>query len=230
MPTQIYEIDPGYLTNSELSQQSELLHQCYEEPPKVYKDKGLRNWTGHQDAIVAQLNLVNAEIALRENKLPEYLPVSDDAIIWPRQFTTPLTTQLNSINTTGNDETARLIKPRNEQSLWAQYKYSVLARNQKLYLSMGPRVAKKEIDFADLLDDLGYCKRMLPLTGGLRNAVWHMWGYVSQWSELVPTNTGLHALMLEIQRLACSHHVEYLIQSTALSDLAYWSWISEQAA
>ena len=53
-------------------------------------------------------------------------------------------------------------------------------------------------------------------------AVFHMWGYVSGYSTMTPTETALCDLFTEIQVLALAHNVTCLIQSTALGELAYW--------
>jgi hypothetical protein len=227
---QLYEYDPGYLTGAALEEQLELLHYCLINTSGIYLDEDLRNWTGHTDALTVQLNLLQAERAFRTADLPEYLQTSGDSIVWPHQLPQTLIMQFARLadSKAGDSPTPpRLNKPRNEQSLWAQHKYSILARNQTLYLSLGPMVARQQLEFDDLLGELSYCKRIPPLAAGLRNAVGHLWGYVAKWSTLVPTTTNLYSLMLEIQNLAIQHHVAYLLQSTALVELAYWCWALE---
>ena len=67
--------------------------------------------------------------------------------------------------------------------------------------------------------------RYPPDEGNLRNAIQHMWGYVSPYTSLsgkaIEKKT-IHGLLTEIQHLVFLHDVVYLKESTALCELQAW--------
>ena len=67
--------------------------------------------------------------------------------------------------------------------------------------------------------------RYPPDEGNLRNAIQHMWGYVSSYSSFdgktIESKT-TRSLLKEIQRLVFLHDVVYLKESTALGELQAW--------
>jgi hypothetical protein len=66
--------------------------------------------------------------------------------------------------------------------------------------------------------------RVTPSQGMLLNALQHMWGYVSSLgSETNPGPGDSVELIKEIQRRSLLYNVHYLLESTALTDLAYWA-------
>jgi hypothetical protein len=124
-------------------------------------------------------------------------------------------------------EAGRIPLPVNAQQLWAQYKYSVLARNQALYRRTGKRVAtfRRNDDFSDLAFQLAQAMRKPPTEGGIRNALEHMWGHVSDGGdatgpEMLMKNPG--RLLREIQHRAIEKRESYLMASTALGELQAW--------
>ena len=225
MPELLYEIDPGYLSGTALHQQYTLLSDWLHDPQKAHCDNRLHYWLNYRTALTTLLNLVTSEIALRSTQDPQF-HISEGKLNWPQRFEMHPSEQL--LELPEENTTARIHKPRNEQSLWAQHKYSIMARDQQLYLKLGPAIARKEVEFPQLIEELSYCKRLAPSTSNLRNSIWHMWGYVSQWSDISPGTSELYPLMKEIQKLAFKHQVEYLLNSTALGDLAYWAWSYSQ--
>jgi hypothetical protein len=67
--------------------------------------------------------------------------------------------------------------------------------------------------------------RCPPSQGNLRNAVQHMWGYISPYASLsgkAIENKTTRGLLTEIQRLVFLHDVVYLKASTALGELQAW--------
>ena len=78
---------------------------------------------------------------------------------------------------------------------------------------------------SDLYPELVLLLRCPPGEGNLRNAVQHMWGYVSPYSSFagktIESKT-TRSLLKEIQRLAFLHDVVYLKESTAFSELQAW--------
>ncbi|OQA92195.1 MAG: hypothetical protein BWY26_00410 [Elusimicrobia bacterium ADurb.Bin231] len=81
------------------------------------------------------------------------------------------------------------------------------------------------MDFIDLSVLLTETLWEQPSEGGIRNAVQHMWGYVSDISSDKQTGTSdwsLRRLLLETQKRAVENNVKYLMESTALSELMLW--------
>ncbi len=119
----------------------------------------------------------------------------------------------------------RIPLPENEQQLWSQHKYSVLARDPNIYKQIGKEVSVKNINFAGLANLLAGLLRTPPGRGGIRNAAQHMWGYVSD--DPVPGKTNVNSwslprLLQETQRRAKTMNVSYLLNSTALGELMAW--------
>ena len=59
-----------------------------------------------------------------------------------------------------------------------------------------------------------------PQNGRLRNALNHMWGYVSDSQHHMPEQDG--ELMQLIRQQAIVQQKRYLLESTALSELSIW--------
>ncbi|MCX6583142.1 MAG: DUF1722 domain-containing protein [Candidatus Aminicenantes bacterium] len=122
-------------------------------------------------------------------------------------------------------EQGRIPLPVNCQQLWAQHKYSVMARDPGYYKIVGPLVSANDnkelftrlaVEFIELL-------LKPPPQGRLLNAVQHMWGYISPFISQSETRADLHWLMETIRRASFTHRITYLMQSTALSDLALYT-------
>ena len=145
---------------------------------------------------------------------------------WPEPSSPPAQ-QLEWVSVEGSeDHTARIPYPKNSQQLWAQHKYSILARDANLYREFGHKVAKAYSirEFPDLANQLTFLLRAQPKEGGLRNALQHMWGHVSN-DEAVnpgPSEWSLAKLDEEIKRRVTVQGERYLLHSTALTDLQTW--------
>ncbi|WP_020407363.1 DUF1722 domain-containing protein [Hahella ganghwensis] len=199
--------DPGYLGTEEILKHLDTLASLLGESSLPSEDTACnrRNW-----------NLLAAEMTIRD-KLPR--PFIKD---W---LELPLSTRLSSGGLQPPlSESARIPRPTSGHQLWAQYKYSVMARSNALYRRIGPDLASEKLDFEALRELLESTRRQPPELGGLRNAVYHMWGYVKSASQLKPDETPLPVLFREIQSLAVRHHSQYLLHSTALGEFAYWCW------
>ncbi len=118
-------------------------------------------------------------------------------------------------------EPGRIPLPRNGQELWAQHKYSILARNPAYYRTIGPLLAKRhEPDlFNQLAQEFVEMIRTVPAQGTLICALQHMWGYVSPFSPFTALQNDLRLFMETIRTLAITHQITYLLHSTALSEL-----------
>jgi hypothetical protein len=119
-------------------------------------------------------------------------------------------------------KTARIPLPINCQQLWAQHKYSVLARDPEYYRTVGPLVSRNDDDFLfkKLSREFVELLAVPPARGRLMNAVQHMWGYVSSFASPPEPGNDLQLLMDTIRTLAFKHRIVYLMESTALSDLS----------
>ena len=111
----------------------------------------------------------------------------------------------------------RIPLPRDQQQLWAQHKYSVMARDPARAKQIGREVAAGALSFDELAVLLVHILRSPPGAGRLRNALEHMWGYVSTPGEKPGESARL--LRLTVER-AWARHITYLMQSTALGELA----------
>jgi uncharacterized protein YbgA (DUF1722 family) len=120
--------------------------------------------------------------------------------------------------------------PKNAQQLWSQHKYSVLARDVKLYKQIGRQVSTmpSNHDFSVLSKTLTELLRMPPEMGGIRNALQHMWGYISDFSESKHDvgTWSLNKLYNETRRGVLESKEPYLMASTALSELNVWIKLS----
>jgi uncharacterized protein YbgA (DUF1722 family) len=147
---------------------------------------------------------------------------------WPEIFVDPPFTQLSILTEKYKDkEQGRIPLPKNVQQLWAQHKYSVMARDAVEYKRIGRWVAssKTSSGISNLYPELVSLLRCPPGEGNLRNAIQHMWGYVSPYTSLsgkaIEKKT-IHGLLTEIQHLVFLHDVVYLKESTALCELQAW--------
>lgn len=119
----------------------------------------------------------------------------------------------------------RIPLARNAQQLWAQHKYSVMARDPATCRAIGRRVARMRdyFDCTALAEDLTLILRETPTSGRLGNALEHMWGHVSDEAtdddrRAVKISTA--DLLCKTVQLAARLPEPYLMASTALSDFA----------
>jgi len=151
------------------------------------------------------------------------LPVEGE-VIWPEVWIDLPHRQVELLRGkyAADDRSGRIPLPRNTQELWAQHKYSVMASDPKLYKELGGEVAHGK--FSDDIEGLALLLtttiRIRPTAGRLRNALLHMWGYVSE--EGMQPAASDAKLLMDIQALALEQERDYLLASTALSGLAVW--------
>ncbi|WP_376695531.1 YbgA family protein [Wenzhouxiangella sp. EGI_FJ10305] len=118
----------------------------------------------------------------------------------------------------------RIRLPDSVQLLWRQHKYSALARDERGYRQTGPDVAQGRIGFEALAAKLNAWLSEPPGPGGLRNAVEHMWGHVSERAERMRADVGDEPLVLlaEVGHEAVRQDNRYLLEQTALTELFGW--------
>jgi hypothetical protein len=228
----IWDINPGYLNRQSLLGEHRELHAIVSII--VNKKKGYSRhpetvrWSGHGWALKQRHRLLAAEMSLRRftEKSPVHTRTAEG--MWPETYIDDPFRQFQILASKyDNKEVGRIPVPENAQQLWRHHKYSVLARDVALYKKLGKEVSgmKSLHDFSELAMALAELLRKPPSTGGLRNTLQHMWGHVS--GCLYTTNGGvelwsLNRLLEEIQRRALECRENYLISSTALSELRAW--------
>lgn len=220
----IFDLDAGFLDDELLSGQMRLLVGLVStDRGRSAGDRLPIEWQGHEDALTLRLNQLMGEMTLRGMAVPGEVKVTSETIIWPPLAAQALSEEISYIAARATEgKKGRIRVPRNDHELWATYKYSLLARNRQAYESFGRRVAARAVPLETLWLAMVNASRVAPQEGGIRNALQHMWGYVSEHSTLSPQVDDLDALASEVQRLARTHEVSYLINSTALGELRAW--------
>lgn len=226
----IWDISPGYLNRQSLLGEHRELHGIVSII--VNKKKGYAKhpetirWVRYGWALKMRHNLLACEMALRGYKDKSPVNILANKDLWPDVHIDSPERQIKLLKEKYlGKEQGRIPLPKNCQQLWSQHKYSVLARDPKLHKQIGQGASKSKIDFRKLLLLLTEALRERPTAGGIRNAVQHMWGYVSGGTSGGQTqiNTwSIRKLLLETQKRAMTNNVEYLRTSTALSELMAW--------
>lgn len=227
----VWDVHPGYLDRQNLLGEHNEIHglltiilegrRGYARHPETLR------WKEHVPALRCRHDLVVAEMRLRgyQHRSPagEYDAAS---LNWPAEFIDPPARQfllLAERYAHRGSPGGRIPLPQSVQELWAQHKYSVLARSPEAYQDIGRRVAGSHAGeaFDALALELTRWLRRPPAPGRLLNALQHMWGYVSPLAE-GPAPAEPAELLRRIQSLAQLHGITYLLSSTALSELACW--------
>jgi hypothetical protein len=226
----IWDIDPGYLNRQSLLGEHRELHgivsiivnrkKGYSRHPETIR------WNGYGWALKMRHKKLACEMALRGYTDRSPVTTCSNKGKWPETYIDLPGRQFQLLKEKYADrEEGRIPLPKNQQQLWSQHKYSVLARNPDLYKKTGRDVSKKTMGFAQLSILLTKVLGEQPTEGGIRNAVQHMWGYVLDQSEEGSAdvdNWPLRKLLLETQRRAMANGSLYLRSSTALSELMAW--------
>jgi Pyrimidine dimer DNA glycosylase/Protein of unknown function (DUF1722) len=228
----IWDINPGYLNDQSLLGEHRELHgiisiiqnnkKGYSHHPETMR------WRGHEGTLRLRHSLVRAEMELRGFQDRTPLEMVHPAGLWPTVFIDPPEKQFAMLTEKyRGKQQGRIPLPADVQELWAQHKYSVLARDQQSYTSLG-RLAATDMSrttFNRVAMTLTYLLRVQPPEGGLRNALQHMWGYVADFHGAKNSDNALQTpgkLLAAIQDLAQDHDITYLVRSTALSELRAW--------
>lgn len=224
----VWDINPGYLDRGRLLGEHRELHGLW----TVIRDKkrGYAHhpetvrWWGHIQALSRRHETLVAEMRLRGYRHHSPVEGTGNGFDWPETFIDSPDEQFALLREKyGDDSRGRIPLPRSSQELWSQHKYSMLARDQARYRSIGRAVAgpKSAIGFEELAKELTLALREPVFPGGLHNALTHMWGHVSKYTRKDPRALVEEpvALLVEIRRLARQHDCTYLIHSTALGEL-----------
>uniref|UniRef100_UPI0040566122 DUF1722 domain-containing protein n=2 Tax=Candidatus Electrothrix sp. TaxID=2170559 RepID=UPI0040566122 len=234
----IWDINPGYLNNQSLLGEHRELHGILSII--VNKKKGYSRhpetlrWVGYEWALTMRHALLAAEMLLRgvKEKTPANPDVNKES--WPKKYLDLPHEQFFLLAEKYREkEKGRIPLPQHCQQLWSQHKYSVMARNIPLYKSIGREVARRarpasSKDFSRLALQLTEILRTPPTPGGIRNALQHMWGYVTDSTpgNAAPGNNtdtwSLDKLLHSVQHGALKKQESYLLASTALTELTIW--------
>lgn len=228
----IWDVNPGYLNRQSLLGEHRELHAIvsifvnnkngYSRHPETLR------WKNFVWALSLRHKLLAAEMNLRGFTDRSPVRLKSRKQKWPEVFVDPPVAQLDILaGKYKSKEKGRIPLPQNVSQLWAQHKYSVMARDNSEYKRIGRWVASQKSGkgIADLYPELVSLLRFPPDGGNLQNAIRHMWGYFSSFSllsgkaleEMMPQE-----LLTEIQHLTLKNNVVYLKESTALGELPAW--------
>lgn len=226
----IWDIQPGYLNRQSLLGEHRELHgivsiisnkkKGYSRHPETLR------WYGHGWALKIRHQQLVAEMNLRGYKDKSPVFTRSGKGTWPESYIDEPYQQFNILREKyQSKEQGRIPLPKTAQECWRHHKYSILARDPSLYKIIGSEVAnvRPGDDFAPLAMRLTEGLRHPPSVGGIKNALQHMWGYVSEQRHGADVETlSLKRLIREIQDRSVANHCTYLLESTALSELAIW--------
>lgn len=228
----VWDIHPGYLNRQSLLGEHRELHGIVSII--VNNKKGYANhpetkrWLGYGWALRQRHQLLAAEMALRGYTDKSPVRTRSRQGEWPAVYIDEPAAQFDLLKEKYREkEPGRIPLPKNAQQLWSHHKYSVLARDQRLYRKIGRDIATGQpgSDFNRLAKILTEQLRTPPPAGSLQNALQHMWGHVSD--DPLPMSTSvtswsLPTLLAAIQQRVTIRKEPYLSSSTALSELEAW--------
>ncbi|MCF8112088.1 MAG: hypothetical protein K9J85_11455 [Desulfobacteraceae bacterium] len=229
----IWDIQPGYLNSRSLLGEHRELHaivsiivNCkkgYARHPETMR------WRGHQWGLRQRHRLLAEEMELRGYRDKSPVHLQSGAGSWPEGYLDTPDQQIQILaRKYQNTSQGRIPLPRTTQQLWSNHKYSVLARDLGAYSDIGKKASrwKGSQNFGELACRLTEITRCPPDSGGIRNALQHMWGHVSDYHDPGKSSPvsewSLARLLQETRRLAFEKTESFLISSTALSELGAW--------
>jgi len=226
----VWDIHPGYLNRESLLGEHREVHAIFSiiinHKPGYARHPETKRWRGCLGALVFRHDCLVEEMVFRGYR--HMSPAPDiPGSPWPQVFIDPPAGQFSILEQKYRmKHPGRIPLPQNARQLRAHHKYSVMARDAELYKCTGPEAArgKTRDSFEELALNLVEALRVNPSQGMLKNSLQHMWGYVSSLGS--ETNSGPGdpvELIAEIQRRSRLNHVRHLLESTALTDLAYWA-------
>lgn len=228
----IWDIDPGYLNRQSLLGEHRELHGMVNVI--VHGKKGYANhpetvrWAPYGWALAKRHAQLSAEMKLRGYNDRTPVDLAEQEGIWPPTYIDEPAEQFAILTKKYVDKPGgRIPFPRSSQELWAQHKYSVMAREYHAYKEIGNRIARsyRSEGFDALACDLVQWLRKPPPAKALRTTLEHMWGYVSDHADV--TGRDFVALtpyeqLVKIREAAAKADEPYLLHSTALGELGAW--------
>jgi hypothetical protein len=225
----VWDVPAGYLSRQSLLGEHRELHGLH-----AILVEGKRGYAHHPETLrwvecLSGLSLRHALLAaeMRLRGYSDRTPIaSRRRTTWPQAFVTAPGAQYALLRTKYRDtQCGRIPLPQSPQDLWAHHKYSVLARDPETCRSLGRRVSRMRqgTDLSPLALELVEILRTVPPPAGMVNAIEHMWGHVSSAASASDRSSALSSLrrlLGKTQELALGLPEPYLMQSTALSELA----------
>ena len=229
----IWDLNPGYLNRQSLLGEHRELHgivsiirnnkKGYSRHPETLR------WVGHGWALKQRHKLLASEMNLRGyvDRTPVLLRSKPQ--VWPESYIDSPANQILILRRKYKTlEDGRIPLPKNAQHLWAQHKYSVMARDINAYKDIGRWVTSKtgSKELSKVALELSMLLRKPPEPKLIENTLLHMWGYVSKYTSI--SGKELNALSMKvllstIQQLSLANNVKYLTESTSLSELDAWA-------
>lgn len=226
----IWDVAPGYLNRQSLLGEHRELHGLYNiltEGKKGYsRHPETLRWVGAEAALAVRHAQLTAEMQLRGYMDRSPLPLRTGKARWPQSFVTEPAEQFAMLcDKYVGKEAGRIPLPRSAQELWAQHKYSVLARDPQRYRQIGRTVGgmKRREAVHRLALELAVFLREPPPAGRLVNTLEHMWGHLRKAAKAKDINAAIRnpaEWLRRIQLLAVAQQDRFLLSSTALSELA----------
>ena len=226
----IWDVSPGYLNRQSLLGEHRELHGLYNiliQGKRGYsRHPETLRWVGASDALAWRHALLGAEMRLRGYVDRSPLPLQSGKVKWPESFVTEPADQFALLHDKYADKAeGRIPLPLNAQQLWAQHKYSIMARDPEAYRDLGRAVARlrRRDAMHELARTLVVALRKPPPKGRLVNALEHIWGHVRIAANSEDKKAALRdpsELLRRIQILAIRHREPFLLASTALGELA----------
>jgi Pyrimidine dimer DNA glycosylase/Protein of unknown function (DUF1722) len=225
----VWDVNPGYLKQQSLLGEHREIHEIVSiltcEKTGYAQHPETRRWAKVLWALKMRHDLVVSEMELRGYQHRTPVLASGDQV-WPGAFIDSPGRQFTLLRTKYRHRArGRIPLARTPQQLWAQHKYSVLARDPEYYHGMGTLVAARNSgpSLEQLARELVETLRVPPSEGRLVNALQHMWGYVSDFAQLTAADSQRPlTLLTAIRTLTITHQVRYLLESTELSELRVW--------
>ena len=229
----VWDVAAGYLSRQSLLGEHRELHGLYNSLTQGKKGYSQHpetmRWAGALDGVCWRHAHQVAEMTLRGYIDRTPLPPGCAGAAWPATFVDEPAEQFRLLRAKYKGIAAgRIPLPRNPQQLWAQHKYSVMARDPESYRRIGRAVAR--LGPRDPIDTLArtfvLILREPPAPGRLLTALEHMWGHVSDAAtaqERGAAGNSPAALLAQTQALTLAQREPYLLASTALSELAIYA-------
>jgi hypothetical protein len=224
----VWDVSPGYLSRQSLLGEHRELHGVYAiltQGKRGYaQHPETRRWAGALSGLIVRHAHLVAEMRLRgyADRTP-LVPLA--GVVWPATLVTPPHEQFAILRKKyAGAQVGRIPLPRRAQQIWAQHKYSVLARSPTLYREVGRALAsaRPRTSLPELAHALTLALRVTPDPGPLVNALEHMWGHIADHAtsdERRAARTGVGELLRTIQSVATRVGEPYLMASTALGEL-----------
>lgn len=228
----VWDLSPGYLSRQSLLGEHRELHGIYNiitgQKQGYSRHPETMRWVRALPALRLRHALLAEEMALRGYTDRTPLASRRASCRWPGFVTEPVDQIALLRSKYGDVLSGRIPLPTGAHQLWAQHKYSVLARDQGAYREIGRAVARlrRGASMDALARDLVAALRVVPPAGSLVNALQHMWGYVAadaEASHRLLTEQGTAGLMQAVQALAMTVREPFLLSSTALGELAVFA-------